>query len=138
LWLSSILFSFQLAVQHGPALLQLHEPLELLAHARYLAIQSPDVAFGPRELASRFLQTTPQVRYPEAQRCDLDHLAWVRLFVELRRTRAKCRSKGGELSRQVRVRTLPRLKLFVERTQEGVYQVSGGEVGARDLLRISS
>jgi hypothetical protein len=95
LWLSSILFSFQLAVQHGPALLTLHEPLELFSHARDLTIQPSDVAFSPRELTSRFIQTTPQVRYPEAQRCDLDHLAWVRLIVELRRTRAKCRSKGG-------------------------------------------
>jgi hypothetical protein len=42
------------------------------------------------------------------------------------------------MSRQVRVRTLPGLELFVEGTQVGVYQVSGGKVGARDLLRISS
>jgi hypothetical protein len=91
LWLSSILFSFQLAVEHRPALAPLHEPLELLAHPRDLTIQAPDVAFSPRELLSRVLETTPQVLFPEAQRDDLDHLAWVRLFVELRRIRAKCR-----------------------------------------------
>ena len=82
-------------MQHCPALAHLHEPLELLTHPRDLAIQTSDVACGPRELYPRFTQTTPQVLYLEVPRCDLDDLAWVRLFVELRRIGAKCRSKGG-------------------------------------------
>ncbi len=125
-------------MQDGPALAPLHELIEVLDHPRDLAIQPPDVTFGARELLSRATQTSPQVLYPEVPRSDLDDLAWVRLFVELRRIDAKCRGKGGQVSRQVRVRTLPRLELFVERTQEGVYQVSWGEVGARDLLRITN
>ena len=125
-------------MQHCPALAHLHEPLELLTHPRDLAIEPSDVACGPRELYPRFTQTAPQVLYPEVPRCDLDDLAWVRLLIELRRIGAKCRSKGGELSRQVRVRTLPRLELFIERSQIEVYQVSRSKVGAREVLRISS
>jgi hypothetical protein len=136
--LSSILFSFQFAAQDRPALAPFHELFELFAHARDLAVQPTDVAISLRELRPRFTQTTLHVPFPKAQPGDLDHLAWVRLVVELKRIGAKGRNKGGQMSRQVRVRTLPRLELFVERTQEGVYQVSGGEVGARDLLRISS
>jgi hypothetical protein len=82
-------------VQHCPALAHLHEPLELLAHALDLAIQPSDVAYGSRELDPRFTQTAPQVLYLEVPCCDLDHLAWVRLFVELRRIGAKCRGEGG-------------------------------------------
>jgi hypothetical protein len=82
-------------VQHCPALTHFHELLELLAHARDLAIQPSDVSCGSRELYPRLTQTAPQVLYPEVPRCDLDHLAWVRLLVELRRIGAKCRSKGG-------------------------------------------
>jgi hypothetical protein len=93
--LSSILFSFQLAVQHCPALAAFVQPFELLAHPGDLAVQAPHVAVGVRELDTRLTQTTLHVVYPEAQRGDLDHLAWVRLFVELRRICAKCRGKGG-------------------------------------------
>jgi len=90
--LSSILFSLQLAaVQDGPALASFHELIEVLDHPRDLAIQPPDIAFGARELLPRVTQTPPQVLYPEVARCDLDHLAWVRLFVELRRISAKGR-----------------------------------------------
>jgi hypothetical protein len=82
-------------VQHRPALARFHEPLEFLGHARDLAVQPSDVAYGSRELYPRLTQTSPQVLYPEVPRCDLDHLAWVRLLVELRRIGAKCRGNGG-------------------------------------------
>jgi hypothetical protein len=48
-----------------------------------------------RELDPRLTKTTLHIALPEAQRSDLDHLAWVRLVAELRRIGAKCRSKGG-------------------------------------------
>jgi hypothetical protein len=109
-----------------------HELRELVRQLSDLSVHRTSVAaIRPRKLTLRDLHTTPQVPFPKTQRGYFDRLGDVHFAFELRRLCAKGRSFGGQVSRQVRSRMLPRFELFEQRSVVGVVKVAGGEVRTR-------
>src|SRR5438067_8589158 len=88
----------------------------------------------PRKLSLRDLHAAPQVSFPKSQRGDFDRLGDVDFAFQLRRKSANGRSFGGQMSRQVRSRTLPRFEQFEHGSVVGVVEVAGGEFCALCLF----
>jgi hypothetical protein len=109
-----------------------HELCELVRQLSDLSVHRTSVAaVRPRKLTLRDLHTTPQVSFPKSQRGDFDRLSDVDFAFELRRKCASGRCFGGQVSRQVRSRMLPRFEHSEDRSVVGVIKVAGGEFGAR-------